>query len=95
MVKPIIYYDLFSTASEQKDNEIHYNCFHVWVNFEGTIRNLSSREQLKKGLAQQIHLTFVNIKKIKLLKYQPLSTIAVKSREVQGPSAGDRAGDYL
>lgn len=52
MVKPIIYYDLFSTASEQKDNEIHYNCFHVWVNFEGTIRNLSSREQLKKGLAQ-------------------------------------------
>lgn len=52
MVKPTIYYDLFSTASEQKDNEIHYNCFHSWVNFEGTIRNLSSREQLKKDLAQ-------------------------------------------
>lgn len=52
MVKPTIYYDLFSIASERKDNEIHYNCFHNWVNFEGTIRNLSSREQLKKDLAQ-------------------------------------------
>lgn len=51
MVKPIIYYDLFSSASEQKDNEIHYNCFHNWMNFEGTIRNLNPREQWKPDLA--------------------------------------------
>lgn len=40
VVKQIIYYDLFSTAYELKDKEIHCNSFQVWINkdFEATIR---------------------------------------------------------
>lgn len=52
MFKPVIYYDLFSSASEQKDSEIHYNCFHIRINFEGTVINLNSREQWKRDIAQ-------------------------------------------